>query len=168
MSFVDGSWDSAELIKDGKTVVLRSMTKDYGLPGLRLGYTLARRDIIEDLRHVCPPWNVNAVAQQAGLAVLESRGYFEESLVKIKEAKNYLTGELTHLGFKVLPSDANYFLMKVDNASEFRRSLLGYGILVRDCTSFGLPEYIRIAPRTLTECKKFVNAVKSRKREGQS
>lgn len=167
-SFVDTKWDSTALITGGKAVILRSMTKDYGLPGLRLGYALAHEGITEDLRRVCPPWNVNAVAQQAGLAVLEDREYFEQTLIKINEAKNYLTSKLARLGLKVLPSDANYFLMQVDSATEFRRSLLGYGILVRDCTSFGLPEHVRIAPRTMPECERLVNAVKSLKsRKGQ-
>ena len=61
----------------------------------------------------------------------------------------------------MLPSDANYFLVKVGDARKFRNSLLKHGILVRDCTSFGLPEYVRIAPRTLPECQKLITAIGS-------
>ena len=77
------------------------------------------------------------------------------------EAKQFLIKGLTRLGFKVLPSDANYFLVKVGNAREFRNSLLKHDILVRDCSSFGLPEYVRIAPRTMPECEKLVAAIGS-------
>ena len=120
---------------------------------------VARREIIQDLRPALPPWNVNIVAQNAGIAVLEKDDYLSQSLRQVQGAKNYLVKELQRLGFRVLPSDAHYFLVKVGNAPEFRRSLLKHGILVRDGTSFGLPEYVRISPRTLPECEKLVGAI---------
>jgi histidinol-phosphate aminotransferase len=159
ISFVGKSWNSLDLIKKGNVIVLRSMTKDYGLPGLRLGYAVSDREIIDSLRPALPPWNVNGIAQDAGIYVLGQQEYLKRSLQQVKEAKHYLTGELTRLGFKLVPSDANYFLVKVGNAPEFRRSLLARGILVRDCTSFGLREYIRIAPRTLNACRKLIETI---------
>jgi len=159
VTFMEKGWNSLGLRKRNNVVVLRSMTKDYGLPGLRLGYAVAHRDIIKYLRPALPPWNVNAVAQKAGAAVLKQKAYLRQSLNKIQECKRYLTGELTRLGFRILPSDAHYFLVKAGNATECRRSLLKHGILVRDCTSFGLPEYIRIAPRSMPECKKLITAI---------
>ena len=137
------------------------MTKAYGIPGLRLGYAVANKETIDSLRRVCPPWNVNIVAQQAGAAVLKKEKYLRQSLSQISEAKHFLIDRLTRLGFTVLPSDANYFLVKVSNARECRNSLLKQGILVRDCSSFGLPEYIRIAPRTMPECKRLIAAIGS-------
>jgi histidinol-phosphate aminotransferase len=161
LAFVSKSWNSADLITRDKVITLRSMTKDYGLPGLRLGYAVACRDIIDSLRGVCPPWNVNIIAQKIGVAVLNNEEYLEQSLLQIQEAKQFLTGELSRLGFKVLPSDANYFLVKVDNARSFRNALLRRGCMVRDCSSFGLAEYVRIAPRTMPECHKLVAAIAS-------
>ena len=79
--------------------------------------------------------------------------------MKIKEAKKFLVEELTKLGLMPLPSRANYFLVKVGEAAAIRESLLRKGILVRDCTSFGLPEYIRLAPRTLPECRHLITAL---------
>jgi histidinol-phosphate aminotransferase len=159
VTFMEKGWNSLGLRKRNNVVVLRSMTKDYGLPGLRLGYAVAHRDVIKYLRPALPPWNVNAVAQKAGAAVLKQKEYLRQSLNKIQECKRYLTGELTRLRFRILPSDAHYFLVKAGNATECRHSLLKHGILVRDCTSFGLPEYIRIAPRTMPECKKLITAI---------
>ena len=131
-----------------------------------MGYAVANQGIISSLRRVCPPWNVNIVAQKAGVIVLEDMDYLERSKRKIKEAKHFLVDELCRLGFQPLPSDANFFLVKVGNAKRFRTALLKHGILVRDCTSFGLPEYIRIAPRTMPECQKFIAAIKALKHKG--
>ena len=168
VAFVEASWNPFDLTERGNVVVLRSMTKDYGLPGLRLGYAVARREIIDSLRPVLPPWNVNAIAQKVGVDVLEKEEYLRQSLRQIREAKLFLTGELSRLGFKVLPSDAHYFLVKVGNAPECRNSLLRQGILVRDCSSFGLKEYIRIAPRTMPECQKLIAAFGSILQAGEN
>ncbi len=161
ISFVEDTWESLELMKQENVIVLRSMTKDYGMPGLRLGYAVASRDIIDDLRPVLPPWNVNIAAQKVGEAVLDMDEYLEQSLLKVRQAKQFLVEGLSQQGLEVLPSDANYFLVKVGSAATFREALIKSGILVRDCTSFGLPEYIRIAPRTLPECRKLLTAVES-------
>lgn len=159
VAFVKESRNPVDLAARGNVVILRSMTKDYGIPGLRLGYAIARKDIIKNLRLVCPPWNVNIVAQKAGVAVLRNGEYLEQSLKQIRETKRFLTDGISRLGFKVLPSDAHYFLVKVGSARRFHSSLLKRGMLVRDCTSLGLPEYVRISPRTMPECRKLIDAI---------
>jgi len=167
ISFVDHGWSSVGLISRGDVVILRSMTKDYALAGLRLGYALAHQGIIRNLRQVCPPWNVNVIAQRAGLVALEDAGYLERSRKKIGQAKRFLLRELAQLGFPPLTSETHYFLVKVGKAKLFRANLLKKGILVRDCTSFGLPEYVRIAPRTMPECRKLITAIKELKERGE-
>jgi histidinol-phosphate aminotransferase len=159
VAFVEKSWNSVDLMPRGDIIILRSMTKAYGIPGLRLGYAVARQEIIDGLRRVCPPWNVNIIAQKVGAAVLKNGEYLEQSKLKIREARQYLINGLTRLGLTVLPSDAHYFMVKVGSAREFRNSLLTHGILVRDGASFGLPGYVRIAPRTLPECERLIEAV---------
>jgi histidinol-phosphate aminotransferase len=137
------------------------MTKDYALAGLRLGYGLASPEIIDIMMRVKPPWNVNAVAQAAGRQVIEDTQYLASSEKEIRSNREYLIRELSAMGYRVLPSETNFFLVQVGNAREFRLRLMKHGIIVRDCTSFGLPEYIRIAPRTLPECRRLVAAVLS-------
>lgn len=159
VAFAENPWPSLDLIEHGNLVILRSMTKDYALAGLRLGYAVAGIEIIEALRKVCPPWNVNAVAQRAGVLALEESGYIERCRSGVLEARDYLMKELAERGLSPLPSQAHFFLAKARNAREFRQQLLGHGIMVRDCTSFGLPDYVRIAPRTLPECRRFVRAI---------
>ena len=160
ITFVDNTWSSLGMINKSNLLILRSMTKDYALAGLRLGYAIAREEIIDSLRRVCPPWNINAVAQQAGISALQYDKYLEQSHAVAARGKNFLVEELTHLGLRCLPSEANFFLVKVGNASDFRQRLLAKKILVRDCTSFGLPQYIRIAPKSLKKCRKLVAAIK--------
>ena len=159
MPFIEKNWDSLDLIKHDNIIIMRSMTKDYGLPGLRLGYAVACREIIDGLRPAAPPWNVNAAAQQAGTYVLEKDDCLKESLRKTGEAKDYLVKAISQLGLETLPSDAHYFLVKAGDAATLRRSLLERGILVRDCSSFGLEEYVRVSPRTMPECRKFIDAL---------
>jgi len=163
VAFTENAWSSMDLTDRGNLIILRSMTKDYALAGLRLGYAVAAEPIISVLQRVRPPWNVNAVAQQAGIAVLHADKYLEECHSRIREAKNFLMRELECLGLSPLPSQTNFFLVHVGNATIFRQELLKKGILVRDCTSFGLPKYIRLAPRPLPECRKLITAIKEMK-----
>jgi histidinol-phosphate aminotransferase len=159
VSFVDNPWSSLNMIKGSNLLVLRTMTKDYAMAGLRLGYGVAKEEIIASLRRICPPWNVNALAQKAGIIAITKEEYLEQCQARLRKAKNYLVTELSGLGLPPLPSETNFFLVEVGDASWFRRELLKGRMLVRDCTSFGLPRYIRIAPRTLPECRRLVTAI---------
>ncbi|MBA7678036.1 Histidinol-phosphate aminotransferase [subsurface metagenome] len=165
-AFTEGSWSSTELIPRGNIVSVLSMTKDYALPGLRLGYAVSSKEIIHTLGKVCPPWNVNAVAQKAGVLALRDSSYLKQCELKIRQAKQFLVGELGNMGFTVLLSKTNFFLVKVGNGRKFRASLLRHGIMVRDCASFGLPEYVRIAVLALPECQKLINTLKELKGTG--
>jgi histidinol-phosphate aminotransferase len=159
VSFADGTWRSLDLIECKNLVIIRSMTKEHALTGLRLGYAVAHREIIDVLRLVRPPWNINAVAQEVGKMTLSGADYLENSRKEIKKTKWFLLDELQRLGYSVVPSDTNYFIFKVANAADFRAALLRQRILVRDCASFGLPGYIRISARTMPECRKLIEAV---------
>lgn len=159
ITFIEAGWSSIDLAQRANVIILRSMTKDYGLPGLRLGYAVARADIIDYLRRSLPPWNVNAPAQTAGLMVLDEDSYLEESLEKLRTAGEFLVKEIEKLGFTVLPSDTSYFLVRVGNGTACRRDLLQHGIMVRDCTSFGLPGYIRVAVRRQQDCERLIQAL---------
>jgi histidinol-phosphate aminotransferase len=159
ITFVDDVWSSLGMIKGNNLLILRSMTKDYALAGLRLGYGLGGKEIISTLSRICPPWNVNAIAQQVGIVAVAAEGYLRRCQARLKPAKNYLVAQLSRLGLPPVPSAANFLLVEVGNAPEFRRQLLQRRILVRDCTSFGLPGYVRISPRTLPECRRLVRAI---------
>jgi len=167
IAFTAESWPSTDLISRGNVIILRSMTKDYALAGLRLGYAIANQEIIQNLRKVCPPWNVNVVAQKAGVIALKDTDYLQRCESEIRQAKQFLIDELCRLGFTLIPSKTNFFLVRVADAKAFRTALLRHGIMVRDCTSFGLPQYIRIAPRTMPECRKLITTLKALKHKGE-
>jgi histidinol-phosphate aminotransferase len=158
-AFVAEPWSSEPLVERDNVVLLRSMTKDHALAGLRLGYALAPPEVVTTLKKVQPSWSVNAAAQAAGLAALRDEGYLRETLPKVVEAKTYLVEELTRLGLRVVPSAANFLLVEVGDGRSLRRKLLSHGLLVRDCTSFGLPEYVRIAARRMEECRRLIKTL---------
>ena len=141
-------------------LVVRSMTKDYALAGLRLGYVVGQPDQIEAIRRVRPAWNVNAPAQAVGLAVLDERDWLHKTVKLLHDNKRVLFAHLSAMGFGPHPSSVHYFLMKVDNSSGFRAQLLKHNVMVRDCASFGLPDYVRIATRTPEDNKKLLDALK--------
>ena len=160
IAFTENIWSSPAMIGQGNLVILRSMTKDFALAGLRIGYALSDVHTIDALKRIKPPWNVNVVAQKAAVLALNCPAYIKECTLKINEAKDYLIKELTAFGFPVIPTQTNFFLVRTGNAAELRRNLLKKKVLVRDCASFGLPEYIRIAPRTIDECRLLITAIK--------
>lgn len=160
ISFVQKAWNSSELLARENIVILRSMTKDYALTGLRLGYALCPGDIAQALFVKQPSWSVNAAAQAAGVAALSDREHLLRGISCVEEGKSYLCREIETLGYKVIPSVANFLLVKVGNATTLRHRLLTQGICVRDCTSFGMPEYMRIGLRTLPECQRLIEVLR--------
>jgi histidinol-phosphate/aromatic aminotransferase/cobyric acid decarboxylase-like protein len=139
--------------------VLRSMTKDYALAGLRLGYAVGHRRAIAALERVRPAWNVNALAQAAGLAALADESHLQASLAALRAAKEALLAGLRPLGLAPLASEVHFFIMEVGQGRAFREGLLRQGILVRDCASFGLPAYVRIATRHPEENARLLAAI---------
>jgi len=164
--FVDDPPVTIPLLEHGNVVLLRSLTKDYALAGLRLGYALAPGEIVAALDRVRPPWSVNAVAQAAGLAAIADDAHLERARAEVRLARDYLTTTLRALGFRVMPSTANYLLVEVGNAGEVRRQLLRRAVCVRDCTSFGLPEHIRIGMRPVADCRRLTTAFAVIKSDG--
>ena len=135
------------------------MTKNYANTALRLGYDLASEDLVSKLRSIQPDWSVNSFAQKAGIASLNDNEYIKNARKVVFSARKYLKKALTQLGLETVPTDANFLLIKVDKASKWRYLLLKKGIVVRDCTSFGLPNYIRVGIRVIEDCKILVKAI---------
>jgi histidinol-phosphate aminotransferase len=164
LAFVEGM-KSAILVKRKNVLSLRSMTKDYAIAGLRLGYAIGEPKMIEAMKNFRPAWNVNALAQAAGLAALQNENHLTETLAKLRNEKENLVSGLKKLGYEPIPSQTNYFLLPVRNGAQFRTELLTHGILVRDCASFGLPSYVRIATRTLEENTRLLDTISALNKE---
>ncbi|MBM3147107.1 MAG: histidinol-phosphate aminotransferase family protein [Actinobacteria bacterium] len=142
----DAQWTPATLDL-GNLLVLRSMTKLWGLAGLRLGYAIANVAVADALRRAKPPWNVNACAQAAGLAVLCEDDRHADAVDLLRRGRDELAAAIAALGFPVSGSAAGFFLIEVGDSAAARRVLLAHGCLIRDCTSFGLPHHVRVSPR---------------------
>ncbi|NJN68053.1 MAG: histidinol-phosphate aminotransferase family protein [Chloroflexaceae bacterium] len=165
VNFVAGHWQAAALLNYPNLLILRSMTKDYALTGLRVGYALAAPEVIAALEKVQPPWSVNALAQAAALAALEDEAHLHTTLAQLAQASAALRAGLTAQGCAPLPSAVHFSLLPVRSAPDAAHWLLRRGILVRDGTSFGLPHHIRIAARCPTDNARLVAALAAGKEE---
>ena len=164
-AFVRSPWPSEELASRPNVLLLRSLTKDHALAGLRLGYALAAPEVVDALRAVQPPWSVSAAAQAAGLAALSDDEHLAASQAEVWEARRELVEALEALGLRVHPGAANAILVEVGDGRAFREELLRRGVVVRDCASFGLPAHVRIGVRTRPECRRLVEAVAEMRRQ---
>jgi histidinol-phosphate aminotransferase len=160
MPFADDPWDATSLLDKGNIMVMRSMTKDYALAGIRLGYLIAAPDVIERIKCLQPFWSVNSIAQELGLAAIDDRKHIARARKVVSEARSHLLESIEETGLDVIPTSTNFMLIKVGNAKTVRRSLLKRGVCVRDCTSFGLPQYIRVAMQPVPACRKLVNSLR--------
>ena len=120
-------------------VVLRSMTKFYALPGLRVGYAVATRTVVRRLRRQLPPWSISVMGQIAARAALSDAAHARKSLRFMARERERLKGLLAALpGCSILPTHANYFLMELPRGWHARKmtgQLENEGLLVRDCSS---------------------------------
>ncbi|MEM7133599.1 MAG: histidinol-phosphate transaminase [Chloroflexota bacterium] len=155
---------SAHTLGLPNVLTICSMTKAYALAGLRLGYALGPPSLIMPLSQARIPWSVNEVAQVAGIAALADQTYLQRTLTRLTTATQTLSAQLAEAGYPTVPSATHYKLIHVGNqhesASTFRSKLLPYGILVRDCASFGLPTYVRIAAKQERANERLISGVK--------
>jgi histidinol-phosphate aminotransferase len=140
------TWRSVDLLESGPVVLLRSVTKDYAVPGLRLGYALAPVGVGQTLNAVRLPWGVNVFAEAVGRTLLTETSYLDKCRARLAQDKAYLLNALSTIRASYIPSATNFCLIRVGGTAQAcRQALLHYGVIVRDCTSFGLPDHIRVS-----------------------
>jgi histidinol-phosphate aminotransferase len=129
-------------------IALRSMTKDFALAGLRLGYALAGPRLIEMMQEFQPAWSVNAAAQTAGLAALSDLAWYQQTLEQLRVLRAAFFAQIAGAIQQHIISATHFGLLcTFAPAREVRLRLLRDRIQVRDCASFGLPGHIRISTR---------------------
>lgn len=131
--------------QDRDVIVLRTFSKIYGLAGLRVGYGVARPELIGYLSRVKEPFNVNMPAQAAALAALGDNEHLARSRALNEEGKAFLAAEFTRLGLNFAPTEANFFWVNI--AADCRKvftQLLRQGVIVRTGDIFGAPDTIRV------------------------
>jgi len=127
-------------------LLVRSLTKEHALPGLRVGYALAAPDLIAQLNARRPSWMVSNLAEAAVVAACQQSAYVAEVRDKLLAGRAALSADCRALQLPVVDSVAPYFMLRVKDADALRQRLLArHAIGVRSCSSFGLPEYVRIA-----------------------
>lgn len=157
-----------EAYSRSRLVVLYSMTKFFGIPGLRLGAAVANTEIAGLLKKHKDPWSVNTLAAVAGVAALTDKRHMEETLRLVNEERSYLGRRLSALpGVRPYPSAANFLLVDISGTgltpSEMVERLGRMGVLVRNCSNFkGLDvPCIRVAVRNRDENNRLIDAMKS-------
>lgn len=166
-SFIDftDKYPYASLVDRYQIFILRSMTKTYAIPGLRLGYGLASKEIVTEMNRLKEPWTLNSLALSAVPVLLED----DEYMAKMKEwhtkENEFLYNELNSInGLKVYKSDANFFLCKLFSASaqSLKQYMLNRNICIRTCEDFyGFnDEYVRFAVRSREENELLIRCLK--------
>lgn len=166
MDFCEEESAKQFLDEDGSLLILRSMTKFYGFPGLRLGYALGSPTLITELERLRPPWSVGLLAQAAGLAALADTNYARMTRELVAVERQRLSTALQGGGVKVFGGVANYLLVEILTgltATELQHRLMERGILIRNCCNFaGLDErFFRVAVRSGRENDRLLQALHS-------
>ena len=157
---VDGSFADFVPFDPQGDVVVRSLTKLWGLAGIRAGYLLGPSDVVAELERNRQPWSVNSLACAALEACAGDRETPRRVAAEVAAARERLVGSLEALGVRVWPGVANFVLAELPGAAE---SLRGHGIAVRPCSSFpGLDDsYVRVAVRRDADNDRLVRAIEA-------
>jgi len=144
--------------KNENIIVLRSFTKFFALPGLRIGYLISHPKTVKRLKGFQPPWEINVLGQLVAEAVLDDREYIKETHKIISRERKFLFEEVKRIeGLRPYPSVTNFLLIKIEkdhmNSNMLKKGLIKRGILVRDCSNFRSlgNKFIRIAVRSHKE-----------------
>jgi threonine-phosphate decarboxylase len=147
--------------------VIRSVTKFYGMPGIRFGYGIAAKSLINKLLDVRQPWSINSLAGFVTLVAFSDKEFIENTKRTIKQERSRFAEQLSKIpGLQVFPSDTNFLLVKITNSkitsTKLKEELAKKGMLIRDCCTFvGLDaSYFRLTVRSDKDNQKLVDAVK--------
>jgi threonine-phosphate decarboxylase len=152
---------------DLPVIVIRSFTKFFAIPGLRLGYLVANKGIVEHIRKFHPPWSVNLLAQIAGLEMLKDTAYIRTTKEYVRAETEKLTARFRamHDVIKVYPAAANFILCKFRAKYDYREIydnlIIKYNLVVRNCHNFRQlnDSYFRVAVRTGSENSRLIAAL---------
>jgi histidinol-phosphate aminotransferase len=170
IEFLDKPLDLIPLVLSGKKpnlILLRTFSKIYGLAGLRLGYGIAYPAFIAALEKIRQPFNVNSIAQAAGLAALDDTTHVRKTRQNNARGRKFWETTLTAMGLEFVPSSANFILARVGQGSKVFEELQRRGIITRPMGGYDLPEWIRISIGTPAENNRCARALREIIRAGQ-
>lgn len=154
--------NSLSYVLEGKNViVLRTFSKIAGIAGVRIGYGIAKPELISYLRRVVNPFTTNRLAQVGALASLDDEEHYRKVLRSNQKGKKYLYKKLKELGLFYFPTETNFIFVDLkENAEVIFEKLLRKGIIIRPGETWGCPNFIRVTIGTPYENKKFILALK--------
>lgn len=159
--YLDDPPDTLRFIRDGRNVsVLRTFSKIQGLASLRVGYGIARPELIQVLHKTRQPFNVSGLAQAAALAGLQDDEHVRKTKQITDEGRAYLQGEFAAMKLRFVPSAGNFVLVNVGDGAEIFRELLQRRIIVRALKGYNLAEWVRISIGTMEQNRRCVAALK--------
>jgi histidinol-phosphate aminotransferase len=142
-------------------ITMRTFSKLYGLAGLRIGYGFASEEVVDYMNRVRQPFNANSLAQAAATAALDDKEFVSRTLALVRDGLAYLYQELDTIGLPYVPSQTNFFLIKVPmGADRLYNRMLREGVIIRSMASFGLPDYIRINVGLPEENERFLRTLR--------
>jgi threonine-phosphate decarboxylase len=166
VDFVEEASLKTQLARFSHVLILRSFTKFFAIPGMRLGCLLAAPALIQRLAAIQEPWSVNTLAQAMGRACLKDHDYMAHSRTLVRRERQFLVSGLQSLpGLTPFPSAVNYLLVKITRpdwtAAGLRQALLSRKVVIRDAGNFrGLDErFFRIAVRRREENRQLLEAL---------
>ena len=155
--FVDRMPDTLRYVHDGRNVVaLRTFSKIHGLASVRVGYGVARPELIEVLQKTREPFNVNGIGQIGALAALADEKHQRKTKELTDKGRAYFEKELAAMNLRFIPSAANFVLVNVGDGLSVFRALLERKVIVRAMKGYNLPEWVRITVGTMEQNRKCI------------
>lgn len=151
--------------KKQNVIIIRSLTKSFSIPGLRIGYIICKRDIADKIRFYSIPWSINSLAVDAGVFIMNNYESLVPDSKELSETCLSFKNELKkNINLKVYNSDCNFLLIQLlrGNAADLKQYLVKHhGLLIRDASNFrGLgPQYFRVAVRSNQQNQLLANAI---------
>lgn len=159
--YLDDPPDTLRFVRAGRNVaVLRTFSKIQGLASLRIGYGIARPELIQVLQKTRQPFNVSGLAQAAALASLSDDEHRRETKRLTDEGRAYLQDQFGAMKLPFVPSAANFILLKVGDGARTFRQLLAHHIIVRALKGYNLPKWIRISVGTMEQNRRCIAALR--------
>ena len=153
-------YDSVPWLAEFSNVIIsHTLSKAYGLAGLRIGFGLAHPQLIDLMNRVRQPFNVNHLAMVAAVAALGDDAFIRESRRVNDAGLSLLTTELAKRNLETIPAFGNFITFKIPNARRVFESLLRQGVIVRPIAGYGLPDYLRVTVGTEAQNRRFLAAL---------
>jgi len=153
--------DTLKFVREGRdVVVLRTFSKIQGLANLRIGYGIAKPELVDVLQKTRQPFNANGIAQAGALAGILDDEHQQRTRELTWQGRDYLQGEFAAMGLEFVPSHANFVLVKVGDGKRVFTDLMKRGIIIRDMNAYGLPEWIRVSVGTMEQNRRFIRELR--------